>query len=97
MRHKALIVLEALLQGERIIDGCICGREVEIEGRRWVLAKGFSGPVPAVIGTRESKGVTQETVLGTPDVSLAAFLVICEALSDDDAALIAGETVLNQS
>lgn len=80
-RPKAVIVLEALLQGRRVVLAdhlCVLeGDEVRVVGERWDSQTGESG----------------ECLLPFP-ISMDDFLNACERLSDDEVFVLAAQTAL---
>lgn len=68
VRNHALIVLEALLQGEREIGGYVCGDGVRIGDHEWVLAAGGPTPVLCIVAERQRGDMRERTLLGQPEM-----------------------------
>lgn len=86
---KAITVLRALDQG----------REVKIEGRRYVQAvDGHDNVHLCCMGVKEDgrTGKTEDVLL-IAEMAVGIFIEMCGRLTDDEVFLIGAETVLNDS
>ena len=104
-RPNAVLVLEALLTGmkDREImlvtdqepDTFRTSRSIHMDGENWVLAETASGLQPCIIRPLE-RGTERWTTLLGVDVSLSAFIKMCDRLSDDEVFVLGCGTVLTR-